>query len=45
MHTGGKDYEVRGGVNFLDDSDMHKKRLAYPVGRQISIRELETNNV
>ena len=45
MYSGSQYYDVSQVVNFIEDTDPTKPVVAYPVGRHIGIRNLETEDM
>ena len=37
--------ELRGSINFLEDSDTNRLLLVYPVGRRVGVKDLTSNEM
>ena len=45
MYTGNSIYDIQNCISFLEEADLSKLVVAYPVGRHIGVRDLKTNEM
>jgi hypothetical protein len=45
MYTGSHALDLHGCLSFLEESDLSRLVLTYPVGRHVGVRDLKTNDM
>ena len=45
MFTGSQAHELQDSVHFIEDTDITRQLLAYPVGKLVGVRDLKTNEM
>jgi hypothetical protein len=45
MYTGSQSHDIQACLSFLEDTDLNKLVLAYPVGKLVGVRDLKNNDM